>query len=218
MHKPSLILGAATALLLQGCQTPPPAPPVVREVVKQEAPNWRGEALPEDIGRIESVAAAWHSALDRARHAGFRRQIQAERKLLDDQVALPFPAPSPGSYMCRTIRFSAPGARTRAFLGFKPFFCYVGADGDKLYLAKQTGSDRPSGYLWKADNDTSLIFLGSISRGETEPPIPYGSDRARDLAGLFQRIGPLRFRLVLPREHGALDILELVPAAVQNDE
>lgn len=214
------ILLSAIALLAGGCQTKPPqglAPPAV---VAERAAGWRGEALPEDALRIQTLRGSWHRALDAARKAGLRRQVEAEGRLLDPAGALAFPAPSPGSYMCRAIKFAPATRGSRAFQTFKPFFCYVGADGDRLFLTKQTGTERPSGFLWAGEGDNRLIFLGSMAEGAEDASIPYGSDRSRDLAGVFERVGPLRFRLVIPRDmaQGRLDIYELVPAPVQNDE
>ncbi len=121
--------------------------------------------------------------------------------------------------MCRTIRFAPPARRTPAFAAYKEFFCYVGAEDGLLFLAKQTGTEKPSGYLWDADSKKSLVFLGSMATGNV-PPAAYGVDRSRDLAGVLERVGPLRFRLVIPRDisQGRLDILELAPAPVQIEE
>jgi hypothetical protein len=40
------------------------------------------------------------------------------------------------------------------------------------------------------------------------------------MAGVFERVGPLRYRLVVPKPRGLarLDVIELVPAAVQSEE
>lgn len=212
-------LAAALPLLLlaQACKVPPPAdtaPPVAEPVAPL---GWRSEAVPEDVARIEGVASAFAGALEAARKAGYSRQIEAEGKLLQPDASLPFPAPAPGSYLCRTLRFAPADRRTRAFTTYKPFFCYVGAD-ERLFLTKQTGAERPSGYLWENGGARSLVFLGSIAMGAGDPAIPYGSDRGRDLVGLFERVGPLRFRLIVPRGENRLDVLELLPAPVQNEE
>ncbi|HWH17806.1 MAG TPA: DUF4893 domain-containing protein [Allosphingosinicella sp.] len=205
-------------LLLGACRTVPPdapAPPIVAQV----APGWRGEATPEDEARIQSLQVAWQRALDNAKKAGFRKQIAEEGKLLDPAAALPFPTPSPGSYMCRAVKLRPPAGGIRAFAAYKPFFCFVGADADRLFFTKQTGTERPSGYLWESENSKALIFLGSMAVG-ADKAIPYGGDRRRDLAGVLERIGPLRFRLVLPRDvvQGHVDIFELLPAPVQNED
>ena len=48
------------------------------------------------------------------------------------------------------------------------------------------------------------------------PLSAYGDDRARDTIGLFERVGPFRYRLVLPwRGDNKLAVVELVPAPEQ---
>jgi hypothetical protein len=43
----------------------------------------------------------------------------------------------------------------------------------------------------------------------------YGVDKDRDVAGFVERIGPNRWRLVMPRPHfeSIVDVMELVPAS-----
>ena len=65
-----------------------------------------------------------------------------------------------------------------------------------------------------------MIFLGSLALGNETEPLAYGEDPGRDMAGVMERIGPLRFRLVVPRPStgSILEVLELTPAPIQNDE
>jgi hypothetical protein len=48
--------------------------------------------------------------------------------------------------------------------------------------------------------------------GESAPPA-YGQVETRDLAGVVERVGPLRYRLVLPWTRGGatIDVIELIP-------
>jgi hypothetical protein len=214
---------AAAALLSSGCQslTRPADPPAPKgEVVVADEPRWRSAASADDLGRLEQVEAAWRQAIAGAREAGFARQIEEEGKLLDPSAALPQPAPTPGSYLCRLIRLGAERPRARAFVSYRPFFCHVGVDSDQLFLTKQTGSERPTGYLWEDGGENRLIFLGIMATGDGDDQIAYGEDPERNVAGLFERVAPFRFRLVVPRLRPdiTLDVLELVPAPVQRDE
>lgn len=207
--------GCATNDSNKGKISPRPA------VVVESEPEWRQVASDEDADRLARAEAAWNEALAEARAKGFRRQIQAEGRILDPAAALPRPAPSPGSYMCRLIRIGAPGPRARAFTAFKPFFCYVGTDdGGQLSITKQTGTQRPGGFLWEDADPRRMIFLGSMALGNEDMPKAYGEDPTRDMAGFLERVGPLRFRLVIPwpRSGAKLDLFELTPAPVQNDE
>ena len=59
------------------------------------------------------------------------------------------------------------------------------------------------------------MFLGTFrERGESAAS-PYGQTPARDVAGVVERIGPFRWRLVLTKsKKGAFfDLYELVPVA-----
>ena len=71
-------------------------------------------------------------------------------------------------------------------------------EDDLLTIVKQTGSQRPAGRLWEDDNPNRLIFLGSLALGDEQQPLAYGDDPKRDMAGVFERIGPFRWRLVIP--------------------
>jgi len=189
-----------------------PPPKKVAEVVVAEDPEWRQLATADDIDRLDHIDEAWDQALAEARDKGFRRAVENEAQLLDPSAALPFPAPSPGAYRCRTIKLgSRSGGPT--FAAFKPFFCHVETDGTLLNIVKQTGTQRPAGWLYPHTDDKDLIFLGTLAVGTEEVPVPYGHVAERNVAGMFQRIGDFRYRLVLPwpREDSKLDVIELVP-------
>ncbi len=210
----------AAALLLAACQPVTNDVATPSEVVAPEEEGWRRLASAEDEARIEEAASAWEEALAQANRAGFRRQVAAEGRLLVPDAALPLPAASPGSYRCRLLRFGGSGRRARAMTAFPPFFCHVGVDANQLSITKQTGSERPSGYLWEDGEKPHLVFLGSLALGGNESPVAYGVDPDRDMAGLFERIGPLRFRLVIPkpRNGATLEVFELVPAPAQPED
>ena len=80
-------------------------------------------------------------------------------------------------------------------------------------LTKLSGSQRPVGLIFP-DNLKRQIFLGTLELGDEEMALNYGSDRMRDMAGLVERIGDNRWRLVLPAPayESLLDVIELVPA------
>lgn len=206
-------LSIFAALSLAACaQTPAPQP--VPVVMAEEVPKWRNLAALEDEQRLDRVDDAWAEALAETRR--FRRRVQSEGALLDPDAALPRPAPTPGSYLCRLIRIGSAERDEPAFMSFRPFFCYVGVSNNQLSITKQTGTWRPAGYLWDDERDERMIFLGSLAPGD-EAPLAYGDDPARDMAGLFERVGPFRYRLVVPhpRSGAKLELFELIPAPVQ---
>jgi hypothetical protein len=58
------------------------------------------------------------------------------------------------------------------------------------------------------------VFLGTLALGDEQGAMQYGVDEMRNVAGYVERIGPNRWRLVMPRPHfeSRLDVMELVPA------
>lgn len=211
---------AAGLLPIAACHpTPRPEALAAAEVRVIDEPRWRAAASPEDVGRIDRLAAAWEQARTQAGRAGFNRLMAREGALLDPEAALPRPAPTPGSYLCRLVRFAPPVPRGAVLIAYRPFFCHVGVDGDALWITKQTGSQRPAGYLLD-DDPARMIFLGSMALGSRDEAGPYGENAERDMAGVFERVGDFRFRLVIPwpRSGATLEVFELVPNPVQNDE
>jgi hypothetical protein len=94
-------------------------------------------------------------------------------------------------------------------------FCFVGVERDQLSLTVEAGPRRIGGYLWEEKESGRLIFLGAT--GPRGMPIgAYGDDRERNIVGLFERIGPFRYRLALPwRGDSKLAVVELSPAPTQ---
>jgi len=211
-------IALALALAAGGCGTldkkPRPRPSVsVEEQTKADV--WKGVATDADEARIERLGLAWQEALADARR--FSRDIEAEGALLRPRAGLARPAPTPGSYNCRLIKLGRVSGRGPAFEKFKPFFCYVEVEDDLLTIVKQTGSQRPAGRLWEDDRPDRLIFLGSLALGNEEQPRAYGEDPRRDMAGVFERVGPFRWRLVIPwpQDSSKLHVFELTPVAQQ---
>ncbi len=187
---------------------------VVEPPLKSE--QWMQIATAADESRIARIGLAWQSALADSR-GGFASEIRKEGALLEPRAALPRPAPTPGSYNCRLIKLGKATPRAVAFERFKPFFCYVEVEDELLTIVKQTGSQRPAGRLWEDDKPDRLVFLGSLALGDEQQPLAYGDDPKRDMAGVLERIGPFRWRLVIPwpQSSSKLDVFELTPVADQ---
>jgi hypothetical protein len=200
-------------VLVGGCKTvaPPDKPRPVVEV--EQEPAWHSIASGEDKERILHLDDAWRQALEEPRAKGFSKAVAAEGILLRPTTALGSPAPTPGPYRCRTIKLGTKTGRGVPFNAYKPFACYVETEGDLLTIVKQTGSQRPAGRLYPDSNPKRIIFLGTLALGTEEAPLPYGERADRDMAGIMERIGPFRFRLVVPWPHNEskLDVTELVP-------
>lgn len=207
--------------LLLGIAACQPVKPVegARRFVTAEAQTkadlWQGVATDADEDRLARLGLAWQEALADAKSSA--KEIEAEGPLLRARAALPRPAPTPGSYYCRLIKLGRASGKGPAFERFQPFFCYVEVEGDLLTIVKQTGSQRPAGRLWEDDRPDRLIFLGSLALGDVEQPRAYGEDPKRDMAGVLERIGPFKWRLVIPwpQSTSKLDVFELTPVAQQ---
>jgi hypothetical protein len=214
----SLILaGAALSAALSGCETTKAKlPPGVRPTVEVGAPlaseTWKAVATAEDEDRIARLGLAWQEALADAQKTN-AADIRREGKLLLPRSGLPRPDPTPGSYNCRLIKLGRAAPGGKSYETFKPFFCYVEVEDDLLTIVKQTGSQRPAGRLWKDDDPTRLVFLGSLALGNEDQPLAYGDDPKRNMAGVLERIGPFRWRLVIPwpQSTSKLDVFELTP-------
>jgi hypothetical protein len=208
---------AGLAAVVSGCETAKPKlPSGVRPSVEVGPPlkseAWRTVATAEDRDRLDRLGLAWREALADAQKSN-ASDVRREGKLLLPRSALPRPAPTPGSYNCRLIKLGKGTAAAKPYETFKPFFCYVEVEDELLTIVKQTGSQRPAGRLWEDDDPTRLIFLGSLALGNEDQPLAYGDDPKRNMAGVFERIGPFRWRLVIPwpQSMSKLDVFELTP-------
>jgi hypothetical protein len=214
------ILAVSALALLPGCRTEPRGDrprPVVSVEPPSKAERWMQIASAADVRRLNNVTGAWAAGLADARRANFVTALRDEAALLRTNAALPRPAPTPGSYNCRLVRLGSTGKGKPAFEKFKPFFCYIQVEGDILTIVKQTGDTRPAGRLWEDNDESRLIFLGSLALGDEEAPLAYGENPRRDMAGIFERIGPFKWRLVIPwpQDGAKLDVFELTPVADQ---
>ena len=80
-------------------------------------------------------------------------------------------------------------------------------------FAKVNGSQRQVGTIFPND-PLRQVFLGTIALGDEQSAMQYGRDRERDVAGYVERVGPNRWRLIMPRPafESVIDVMELVPA------
>ena len=210
----------AAALVAGGCAAKREAPsggaPTVVVGPPPKSDLWKQVATTEDENRLARLSTAWSEGLAEANRTA-ARDVRREGRLLQPNVALPRPAPTPGSYNCRLIKLGRATPRSRPYESFKPFFCYVEVEGDLLTIVKQTGSQRPAGRLWEDDSPNRLIFLGSLALNAEDRTLAYGDDPRRDMAGILERIAPFTWRLVIPwpQSTSKLDVFELTPVADQ---
>ncbi|HEX9955025.1 MAG TPA: DUF4893 domain-containing protein [Allosphingosinicella sp.] len=199
---------AAAALLLPACSTPGTGPV---EAVPQ-VDGWRSIATAEDRERIREWRTAWKRGLARATGAGHGSSLAGEGVLLEPDAALEAVAPPPGDYRCRTIKIGAKTEGLLEYIAYPVFRCRIGDGEGSREFAKLTGSQRPIGRLFP-ENERRMIFLGTLQLGDEKGTLRYGHDSERAMAGVLERVGERRWRLVFPYPHyeSVIDVLELIP-------
>jgi len=209
--RPTIVALCLSAALTGGCSTlsRPHVAEVAVSAPAKPVTGWRAIARPEDQQRIAAIDARFDTA-----RAGLPSRLQprdaADKQLLDPQAAQPLPALTPGGYQCRRVRL---GGRTK-ITRFKPDTCYVKLeDGGRLSYTTQSGAMMPGGWLYP-DGADRLVLLATNRPAGTKAAPAYGDDAAKDLVGVIERIGPMRWRLTLPRTD-EIDIWELKPWPAQ---
>jgi hypothetical protein len=202
------LLPAALAFLLAACTTPGTGP----QQAVPRVDGWRSVATEGDRERIREWRTAWLRALARARAAGHGPAIAAEGVLLQPDAAQDAAAPPPGDYRCRTIKVGAKSEGLLEYVAYPAFRCQIGGGDGVRNFAKLTGSQRPIGRLFP-ENQRRMIFLGTLQLGDERGTLRYGHDVERAMAGIFERVGERRWRLVFPYPHheSLVDVLELIP-------
>jgi hypothetical protein len=152
-----------------------------------------------------------------AQLAAAARRGAGDRDLLDADTALAAATPAPGAYRCRIVRLpataSAPAPARRARSPVRPAFCFVGADGGRLALTLETPARRLGGFLWPTADPRRLVFLGAGFAPPARTAPPYSATPGANTAGLFERIGDFRYRLVVRGPApGSADVYELIAA------
>lgn len=189
--------------------TPPPA-----EGEQGGTSDWRQIVSAADAGNLGRLDQAWRLGRAEAEDKGFASEVEALGPLVDPMAGQAGRLqPSPGTYRCRTIKLGSKPGSTLAYVAYPFFRCSVElTPGGDLILTKTTGSQRTRGLLYP-DTDNRLIFVGAQAWGDDETGFPtYGQKNERDQVGVFERIGPERWRMVIPwpRLESKLEILELV--------
>ncbi len=193
---------------LTACSAMQPGGAVIESPVR----DWRQIATPDDRDRLRDWRDAFVSALKAARASGHGAQIDREGVLLVPDAALGGgPIPN-GDYRCRVIKLGAKSPGMLDYVAYPAFACRIRQERDLQGFAKLSGSQRQVGLIFPGDV-MRQVFLGTLVLGDERRAMQYGRDEERDVAGFVERIGPGRWRLLLPRPHfeSQLDVIELVP-------
>ena len=197
------------ALVLSGCSVI--APPT--RMIPDWSRDWHRVATESDRKRLRDWRQTFVAAIDAARKSGHSAELAREGVLLDPDAALGGgPIPN-GAYRCRVIKVGAKSQGMLDYVAYPAFTCSIAAQRDLQQLAKLNGSQRQLGLIFPGDL-LRQVFLGTLVLGDETRALQYGQDDSRDVVGYVERIGPNRWRLVMPSPHfeSQLDVMELVPA------
>ncbi len=204
------MFAVAACALLAGCGGGEDRPASLSSI----APDWRQVATSADRERLRTWRQAWVSAVAKAQASGNGKAIAAGGALFEPDLALSEPMPPAGDYRCRVFKIGAHGSAMRDFTVYPYFTCRIASTaGGVTRFYKTEGSQRVSGRAYP-DGTRRAVFLGTMMLGDERNAIAYGRDPNRDLAGIIQRVGDRRWRMMLPypRFESLLDVVEIVPA------
>ena len=198
----------ASCLSVAACSALPPTGIVIPYPTR----DWRAIATEDDRGRLRDWRDAFVAGLKAARAAGHADAIARESALLEPDSALGGGAIPNGSYRCRVIKLGAKSPGMPDYVAYPAFACRIRQERDLQGFAKLTGSQRQVGLIFPGDA-IRQVFLGTLVLGDERRAMQYGRDQERDVAGFVERIGPNRWRMLLPRPHfeSQIDVMELVP-------
>jgi hypothetical protein len=165
-----------------------------------------------DRVRLRDWRKTFEGALAQARGAGHSADIARESALLDPDAAIAGPGAPNGMYRCRVIKLGAKDPGNLDYASYGPFTCRVRQERALQRLGELTGPQRYVGLIFPGDPIRN-VFLGTLVLADETRALQYGQDEQRDVAGYVERIGPKRWRLVMPQPHfeSRLDVMELVP-------
>ena len=181
-------------------------------MLPQAATDWRRVASIADRERLRDWRTTFVEAVAAARRAGNGADVDREGALLEPDAAIASNAIPNGDYSCRVIKVGARSEGLLNYIAYPAFTCRIAANNGLQKFTKLSGSQRQVGILFPSDK-IRQVFLGTLALGDERGALQYGVDETRNVAGFVERIGPQRWRLVMPRPHfeSQLDVMELIP-------
>ncbi len=197
------------ACAASGCATGVASKPVC----KAPEPDWRQDVTPLDVTRLHEIRASFVKALAQARAGDRETDVLREGRLLDPNAAVDGAALPAGNYHCRTIKLGSQREGGPSFVSFPALDCRVTTDGKVSRFVRLNGPQRPTGTLYPA-SVRQQVFLGTLVLSDETRALNYGRDTDRNMIGAVERIGPSRWRMILPypRFDSTLEVIDLVPA------
>lgn len=165
-----------------------------------------------DADRMARLDLTWREARADAIRNGHGDDLRRLGPTADPRVDLSRPQPTPGRYLCRTIKIGAAQEGMPPYIAYGWFRCQVTlSPGGDLELRKINGSQRPVGLICPTGERRTARFVGVLELGDETRRPRYGADADRDLVGQVQRVGDDRWRVAFPwpAYESKLDVLEL---------
>lgn len=202
-------------LALLGLVLAAPACTLVQQssgMLPRQTSEWREIVTADDRARLRNWRDTFVKALAAARNSGHADEITREGPLLEPDAAMGG-APIPnGTYRCRIIKLGAKNTGLLDYVAYPAFTCRIRPEVGLQRFTKLGGSQRLVGIIFPNDA-MRQVLLGTLVLGDEPRALPYTQDEMRDVAAFVERIGPNRWRLVMPQPHfeSQLDVMELVP-------
>jgi hypothetical protein len=167
--------------------------------------------------RLRDWRKSFENGLAAAKKSGHGAEIEREGTFLDPDAAIAGPAIPNGMYRCRVIKLGAKDPGNLDYVAYPRFTCRVKAEHALQRLGKLSGPQRYLGLIFPGDAIRN-VFLGTLVLADERRALQYGQDEQRDVAGYVERLGPNRWRLVMPAPHfeSQIDVMELVPQGATN--
>jgi hypothetical protein len=181
-------------------------------MLPRQTRDWREIVTADDRARLRDWRDTFVKALAAARNSGHAAEITREGPLLEPDAAIGgTPIPN-GTYRCRTIKLGAKDTGLLDYIAYPAFTCRIRPQDGLQRFTKLGGSQRLVGIIFPNDA-MRQVLLGTLVLGDEPRALPYTQDEMRDVAAFVERIGPNRWRLVMPQPHfeSQLDVMELVP-------
>lgn len=176
-------------------------------------PRWQTLATPADIERLTDWRDQFAMVRQRVLESEKKADLLAGGALYEVDAAIDYTPPPAGLYECNVTKLAG---RFLEMIAYDYFRCRIIVDNGRRQFVKLTGSQRPVGYVHDAapadERDKPHgIFLGTLLLGDEAALVPYGAEKDRDLAGIVERLGQKRWRILFPKPfyESELDIMDL---------
>ena len=178
-----------------------------------ETPLWLTLATPADLERLTDWRDQFVMVRKRVLESESKADMLAGGTLYEVDAAIDYAPPPPGLYNCNVTKLAG---RYMEMIAYEYFRCRIIVENGRRQFVKLTGSQRPVGYIHDAPPTDERdkphgVFLGTLVLGDEAALVSYGAEPERDLAGIVERLGQKRWRILFPKPfyESELDIMDL---------